>query len=498
MRIRTRSFVIVLSQGLTQATVLIIGIILVRLISKQTFGTYRQAMLVYMFFAGVLSLQLYNSLYYFIPKFGLERRRALLLQTFLIKFVTALFIGGVMFFGAGVIAKIFNNPELVPLIRILALYPFVERLVILIPAFMITVDRAFRAGAYVLAMATGRIATVTIMFTLGFQISAVMWSVVAIGGLVALVGCVDMLRFSTGGEWRLDRNLLIEQLKYSWPLLATATAGTINVQWDRFLISTFFDPETYAVYSCGAIELPVITLVTMSLGIAMMPNLVTMAEHGKIVNAVHTWQEAARKSSFIIFPCFVFFLMFGYDLMVILYTQDYSLASWPFRIYLLRLPLGVIFYAILFRAVGQTKPIAIGAVIALVLNVAVSTTLVIIGGKTILSFVGPAVGTVVASFGSWFYLLRQLTHTISIPFSRIMRWKELGLTMLVCVICGVIVFVIPLPTLPIQIELLAHAATYIMILIFATLTTGMLKEDEKELINIPVRAVKRIFLEKLL
>lgn len=489
MRIRTRSFVIMLSQGLTQAVTIVLGIILVRIISKQTFGTYRQVNLVYLFLAGIISLQLNSSLYYFIPKFGSELRRTLLVQTLLVTFGTALVIGGVMFFGAGVIARMFNNPELVALIRIFALYPFVERLVILIPAFMISVDRAVRAGAYTLAAAVGRIAAVVITFALGFELSTVMWSVVVVGGIVALFGCADMLRLSTVGKWRVDRNLLIEQFQYSWPLLATAIVGTINIQWDKFLISAFFDPSTYAVYSCGAMQLPVIALVTASVSAAMMPNLVTLAENGRMVDVLHTWQEAARKCSFIIFPCFAFFLAFGYDFMVLLYGQDYSMAAWPFRIYLCSLPIRVAIYATLFRTVGKTKPIAIGAVIALVLNVTVSTALVITGGKSIISFIGPAVGTVVASCGSWLYLLWQITRAMCVPFSRIMRWKELSRILLVCVVSGVIVFVVPLPALPLMLKLAVQAAIYLVIFLTVILMTGLLDEDEKQMLYLPWRYI---------
>lgn len=490
MRIRTRSFIIMLSQGLTQATTLILFIILVRLISKQTFGTYRQVSLVYLFLAGIISLQLNNSLYYFIPKLGSKLRRTLLVQTFLVTFVTALIIAAVMFFAAGVIARMFNNPGLVPLIRIFALYPFVERLVILIPAFMISVDRAIRAGVYTLVSAAARIGAVVTIFALGFELSTVMWSVVVVGGIIALIGCADMLRLSPGGSWQVDRSLIAKQFQYSWPLLATAIVGTINVQFDKFLISFFFDASTYAVYSCGALELPIIALVTLSVSTAMMPNLVIMAEQGRIGDALYTWQEAARKCSFIIFPCFVFFLVFGYDFIVLLYTQDYSLASWPFRIYLCRLPIRVAIYATLFRAVGQTRPIAIGALIALVLNVTVSTALVIIGGKTIISFIGPAVGTVVASCGSLVYLLWQLTHTMSVPFSRVMRWKELALTLLVSVICGVIVFAVPLPPLSLMVKLPVRATIYLVVLLTVMLMTKMLKEDERQMLFLPWNFVK--------
>jgi O-antigen/teichoic acid export membrane protein len=238
-------------------------------------------------------------------------------------------------------------------------------------------------------------------------------------------------------------------------------------------------------------ELPIVGIVTVSVSVAMMPNLVAMGQEGKMMDALHTWQEATRKCSFIIFACFAFCLAFGRDLMVLLYGQDYSLASWPFLIYLCRLPIRVAIYATLFRASGQTGPIAKGAMIALVVNVIVSTALVILGGKSIVSFVGPAVGTVVASLASWSYLLWQLSRTISVPLCRIMRWKELGLILLICVVCGLFVLMLPVSSLPLLVRLTVRAASYFVLIFAAMLTTGILKEDERQMLLLPWNFVKK-------
>ncbi|MCK4752007.1 MAG: oligosaccharide flippase family protein [Planctomycetes bacterium] len=474
-------------------SMMVLGIILVRLIDKQTFGTYRQVKMVYLFLAGVVSLQLSESLYYFIPKFGLEHRRTIVTQTFLFTMALSFIIGAAMFFGAEFIARRFHNPGLVPLLRIFSLYPFVERALKLVPAFMISIDRPIRAGVYTLTMTICHIGIVVIMVGAGFGLRAVMLSIVLITSIVALVGCIDMVRFSPFKNWRIDLSLLKEQFHYTWPLLATTIVGTINLQYGKILISSFFEPSTYAVYSCGAIQLPIVGMVTVSVAAAMMPSLVVIMNEGRMHDALNMWQEAARKCSLIIFPCFVFFFVIGYDLMVLLYGSEYSMASWPFRIYLFSLPLRVAVYATMFRAVGQTRSIAIGAVVALVLNVVVSTTLVILGRKGIVSYIGPSIGAVVATIGSWIYLLCQLRRITSVPFSRIMRWKELGQILMVSIICGVIIFVVRLPDWPTTIKLAIQAASYFVFFLVVLLSTRMLKEDEKHMLFLPFKFLMKKF-----
>ncbi|MBN1457437.1 MAG: oligosaccharide flippase family protein [Sedimentisphaerales bacterium] len=491
MNIRTRSFIIMFSRGLTQLTTVILSIILVRMVSQQIFGMYRQVYLVYIVLAAAFSLQLDSSLYYFVPKLPLDKRRALITQTFLITMGLASVIALIMFAGAELISQKFNNPGLAPLIKIFALYPFVERLMVLIPAFMISIDRPVRAGFYTLAAFSGRIAAVVITFMLGYGLTEVMWVVVCTGAVVSAAGCFDVLRFCEIGKWQLEKDLITEQFHYTWPLLAGMVVATLNLQLDKVLISVFLGTESYAVYSCGAMQLPVVGLVTVSLSYAMMPDLVVMLEKGNLEKAIWTWQEGARKCSLVIFPCFVFFLVTGFDFMVFLYGKDYSQASWPFRIYLLALPVKVAIYATLFRAAGKTAPIAKGAIIALVVNAVVSITLVILGKNGTLTFIGPAIGTVTATWCSWLYLLSRIRSTMSVTIGQVMRWKELAGILFACVICGAILCIVPLPKMPLVIKLIVQAIIYSVIFLAIVLSTGLLNKDEKQLLILPVSLIKK-------
>ena len=91
MRIRTRS-IIILSKGRSQLVVIMLAMILVCVISKHEFGTYRQVNMMFVFLTGVVSLQLGNSLFYFVPKLDQMQRGLLLTQTFFLTLVTSTII----------------------------------------------------------------------------------------------------------------------------------------------------------------------------------------------------------------------------------------------------------------------------------------------------------------------------------------------------------------------------------------------------------------------
>jgi O-antigen/teichoic acid export membrane protein len=437
-----------------------------------------------------------NSLYYFIPKLGLDRRRTLLSQTTMLNLMVASLVGGVMFFGAHPIAVSMKNMELVPLLQILALYPLPHAINATIPAFMISVDRTLRAAIYSLILSAGRVIVTAILFAWGYDLAVVMWGSVIFTGAVALVGWLDMFRFAGTGLPKWDRRLILDQLHYCWPMWITAVIGAIMFQYDKLLISWFFTTERFAVYSRGAMELPIIGLVTSSVATAIMPNLVVLADQGRIRDALNLWKEAARKCSLLIFPCFVFFMVIARDLFLLMYPADFADAAWPFMIYLLIMPVRIVIFGNLFRALGKTRPYAISAVAGLLADVTIGSLVTWLGRGTWVGFIGPSLGMLAAVLGTAIYCFIKLRSILDMPVGELLRWKELGGTMLISIFCGVFVWLLPLPPLPLLMTLSIQAVVFAAAMIFATVYLRMLKPDEVELAMAPVRIVRR-FLKRL-
>ncbi len=496
MRIRTRSFFIMTFQGLTQTAQLIISVVLVRLISKEMLGSYRQVMLVYSLIMGIFTIQIESSLYYFLPKYGPEKRRNLVTQTLFTTGLISLFIGLTMFFSAGLFAKRFNNPEIATLIRIFACFPILERIVHLQPAFLISLDKALLSGLYSMLSTVLRILTVVIIFALGYGITQALWGNILIEAIFAFVGVLIMIYFSPLGQWHINKNLLLEQWNYCWPLMAMTTIAGVNLKLGGVLISSYFPKEIYAVYSTGAFELPLAALFTTSLSSAILPNMVAEADQGRLLNSLNLWHEAARKSSFLIFPAFVFFLVCGHDFIVLMYTQDYSKATWPFLIYLAMIPLGVAVYGTVFRAIGFTTPLFLAAILSFITNLIVSVLLLIAGRHGFLSYIAPCIGAVLGTMVSAFYLLTILCKRLEIRFVQVMRWKELGRIFALSLFCGVLLWLIPIPISNLLFKLIVRFILYAAFFFSSLVLTKSLHSDEWELLRIPMTLIRKIATKK--
>jgi O-antigen/teichoic acid export membrane protein len=479
-------------QGLTQGTQLIIGIVLVRLISKEMLGSYQQVMLVYGLLAGIFTIQIESSLYYFLPKCRPEKRRDLVTQTLLITGIISLSIGLAMFFSAGLFAKHFNNPEIATLIRIFACFPIFERIVCLLPAFLISLDKALFSGLYSMISTVLMILAVVMIFAFGYGIAEALWSKILIEAIFAVIGILMMIHFSPLGQWRINKSLLLEQLNYCWPLMVTTTVGIVNLKLDGVLISAYFSREVYAVYSVGALELPLIALFTSSLSSAIMPDMVKEADRGQLLNSLNIWHEASRKSSLLIFPTFVFFLICGYDFIVLIYTQAYSKAAWPFLIYLARMPIRVAVYGAIFRAIGFTKPLFWAALLSFITNLIVSVVLLVAGRHGFLSYIGPSIGTSFSTVVMVAYLLMTLCKKLEISFAEVMRWKELGRIFGLSLFCGLLLWLTPIPFSNLLYKLTASFILYAVYFFSSLVLTKSLHADEWELLRMPLTMARKI------
>jgi O-antigen/teichoic acid export membrane protein len=482
MRVRDRSLIILISRGLNQVTAILLGVVLVRIVDQATFGTYRQGLLIYMTFVGFASLDIGASLYYFLPKLDRDQHGTLLAQSLGIVLALGACVCAVMFVCAPFVGRSFGNPSLVSVIRVLSLYPFAERLIILVPAFFICQDKPTWAGIYSLAATVLRIAGVITAFVLGGGVIAAAWMMVLVATIMAVIGVASMICRTGFAAVCVDSGLIREQFGYTWPLWMGVVVGTVNLQFGKLLISGYFDPATYAVYSVGAFDLPLIMLVSSSLNTAIMPNLVHEIAAGRKDTALYLWQEATRKASLVLFPSFVILFVCGADLMLLLYGHEYIDATWPFRIYLLAIPIRVTIYATIFRACGSTKYIAKGAVVMLLGNVVMSLVLTYGGKGGFLSFIGPAIGAICGNALGVVYLLLSLRAVVDVRLSTLMRWRQLGVWLVLSGVAALPVLALPLSTYPVALRLAISVVVYLMVFGGLTWKSGYLQSDERKMI----------------
>jgi len=102
----------------------LIGIALARLLTPSELGSYRQLFLIYATFSTLMMMGIPQSLLYFLPKLETDQeKRRHVGKIINLSFFLSIIFALILIASRGLIADKFNNPQLVKLILIYAVYP---------------------------------------------------------------------------------------------------------------------------------------------------------------------------------------------------------------------------------------------------------------------------------------------------------------------------------------------------------------------------------------
>ena len=422
MSLRVRTLLIGGATLIRSLSTLAITVLVSRLLTPAALGTYQQAILIAGLASMLLLTHLAQSLYYFLSKEGPEQARAHFFNTVALILGLAGLTSLILVALAGPAAHAYNNPELVTPLRLFALWPVAEGLLLLLMPTFIALDRP-QTGVLIVTLAEGlKVVGVLVALLWDGRVEAVLAALLCATGGAFVVGFPLVLRALPPGRGTLNRRLMWAQLVYTLPIAGATFTGTLNRQLDRLMMGVFYPPETFAVYALGALELPLIGIVTAAIGTAMLPDLVRRFSSGDRDGGMRLWGRGMEKSALVLFPATAFFLIMAWDFMEGLYGPHYRLSGWPFAVYLLRLPLRVLAFGTLWRAIDETAILLKSVVLALGVNVVVSLGLLWAFHDTPFGLVAPAVGTVLATVAaaSWQLIYLRGTHPAPIP------WGALG------------------------------------------------------------------------
>ena len=361
--------VLAVSIGSTLSMVasLIFGIVASRWLSKNDYATIRQTFLAYEFIAPVLMLGLPTALYFFFPKE--ENKRGIVIDNISLLFLTGcIFSIFLLCGGYKLIARRFDNPDLL------------ETLPWLIPYPLIIMPTAGLAAILVLQNKTKSLAVYNVVLSLAVTLSGI-WAVLATHSYFAPVivrvfvpilfipvALFLMLSGNPGSTRWPCRDSMLSMARYSLPLGAATILGQITLQLHGVIVSSICTPEEFAVYINGAIELPIVGIVTGSIATIILADMSSLCAKGDKPAALALFRKASVKSACFLFPATCFLLVVATPFISLLYSEQYEASATPFRIYLLILPIRIVVYGSALMALGLTKTILVRSIFDLFVN----------------------------------------------------------------------------------------------------------------------------------
>jgi O-antigen/teichoic acid export membrane protein len=381
-------------QGLGALVALVALAVLARVLSVRDYATYRQTFLAYQFAAPLLSLGLPAALYYFLP--GADKRpRGVLFDN-----LAALTVMGCVFAvfllagGNRLLAWRFQNPDLAEPLQWMAAYALFALPAGAISACLTVQNRVVQLSVFHVVSRTLTLAAIVVVVLLWPSPFTAVKANVACEGLVLAFALWMMIRSVPRGAARVSLQGMYAMARYAAPLGLASMFGTLTIQLDKMIVASLCRPEDFAVYANGAVEIPLLGIITGSIATVILVEMRAAVAKGDYEEALRLFRLAAAKSACILLPTMCFLFVFAEDVVTVLFSSKYAQSVLPFRLYLLILPVRTAFYGPALMALGQTSTVLVRSVLDLCVNLVLCVFLVRQWGA-----IGAAVATV-----SMFYL----------------------------------------------------------------------------------------------
>lgn len=320
---------------------LFLPLLLVRRLDQTDYGIYKQSFLLLSTALNILPLGFHMTAFYFLPRES-SRKGQVVLNILLFHACAAGLGCLVLVSYPELLSHIFNSSDLVaygPLLGVVILLWVTS------------------SPLEYIAIADGqpRLATVFIVagqitFTLLMLGAAILFgSLQALLTATAIQGFIQVTiltvylatrfkAFSVGFDWGLTRS----QVAYAVPLGLAGLIWSLQLQIHHYFVSNRFDAATYAIYAVGIFQLPLIGILSDSVGSVMIARVSQLQKEDRPGEILRLTARMIRKLAAAYLPIYAFMLISGREFITLLFTPRY-LDSWPiFIINLTMIPLGIV------------------------------------------------------------------------------------------------------------------------------------------------------------
>jgi O-antigen/teichoic acid export membrane protein len=334
---------------------LFIPMYLGRKLSVETYGTYKQIMLVFWFAQVALNLGVDDSAYYHLRKnpkhFPYYSFNALI---FNILTAGLIWIGLVVF--KNPIATLVKNPDLIQYLFLTGLLLFLTICSMQIEGILIGLNRMKDRLFLEVGVEVVKSAAILFSFLFFNSISAVLISLSIIMGLKFLytIYTIDFYRKRENLDYRNGFHYLKEQIRFGLPLgVSRVLQNLLNIE--NFFISSYFSLVQFTYYSIGCFENPIINAARTSLYELVNIELIDAEKEQDHKKSMMVWKRMNRKLFLIVIPFVIYMLFFAKELITFVFSEKY-LASVPFfMIFNFYILAGCLNPEPLFRATNHTK-----------------------------------------------------------------------------------------------------------------------------------------------
>jgi len=345
---------LLIAKVLAFALSIALPLLLVRRLSQQEFGLYKQAFLVVGTALALLPLGFQMSAFYFLPR-EKDRQGQIILNILLFH----LFMGGlgalVLLLFPQLLSTIFHSDEVVTFAPIIAAVIFFWVVSSYLEVVSVAHQEARLSTIFIISAQltkTGLLLLAAIAFG---SVRALIYAAL-VQGVVQTIILLVYLRSRFPRFWgSFDWAVLRMQLSYALPFGVAGLLFTLQTDLPNYFVSNQFDAATFAIYAIGCFNIPLVGMLSESVGAVMIPQVAVLQKQGDHREILALAARVARKLALVYLPLYAFLIVMGREFLTALFTHQYA-ASWPiFAVNLTILPLSIFVSDPIMRAYAEQR-----------------------------------------------------------------------------------------------------------------------------------------------
>lgn len=407
---------------MNQGLIIISPIVLVRLLSVEDFGRYREFLLYTTFLMNFAALGINSSLLRFVPdrpalKWSYVKQSALMtFGSSLVVVAVATALDG-MFDG-----KLLGEfaVEVVIYVLLFANLDFWEFL-------WLAEKRTFAVLGYTSGRLVARMTTVIVAAALSNDVRTIIWSIICLEGIrivLSLIGWARGSRKASVPDKQASRGLWREQLDYCLPFGASMIVAYLNRAMGSLFVAKSMGPIALAHYSIGTYVQPIISVLRNSLSDVLLPEMVSRERSG-VADRLVLFRRTTVVTSIALIGVGVVLARFAEVIVVTLFTEEYRSTVIIFQTYLLVFLRECLDFGIPLRAINQTKAILHANLFGVVINFGLMFLLV-----PWIGVMGAVVAFLISRIIEGSYLGWRTMRVYECSLPDILPWKDLAKVLL--------------------------------------------------------------------
>ncbi|MBL7033442.1 MAG: polysaccharide biosynthesis protein [Candidatus Delongbacteria bacterium] len=484
MNLAQKSLVISSGRFANSMARLLVNITIAHLLADQLGlnGQYQKIWLVFNTFYMFFLFGIPESLYFFVPRAKKQDIPAIINQTYYLLIglglLFLLFLTGF----SRLTANYYHVPNLPAYFRWFAFYGAFMVSSSFVDSLFIVLDR-HRLMAY-LQVAEAILfyaAAIIPIFLLGDIYLAIV-CITLLSALRLIAAHLLINRYLPAFKLRrpqLNWGAIRPQLLFALPIALTNMVGFMAAYLDKNIIAFFIDSNAiYTVYAYGAMELPFIGVFFGSINSVLLPDISRLHHQGKIPEIVLLLRKAVGRIIFVVLPLFLFLLLAARDAYTLVYGEAFGDSSLPFRLYLLLLPIRILFYGRILAALGKASTVTKIALADLIANLLLSIFLV-----QQIGWLGPAIASVLTTWLEVSAFIWYLGRVLGQKPLAIFPVRGIARAAFLSLLAGIpaVVLFLALPT-PLE-RLLASGSAFALVYLVGIALTGDLRRLRDSLLG---------------